>query len=276
MLKMAMLLLTTEKENNVKIMKRFNNTIERLKSNYRYVVKIIALPSCNVLANNLSGEEMIHEHGSVENFFENLHKEGHNKFKVYDRVKNGSTFKLDGDPYDVDLIAKEEPQTTAPTAIIPEVMQMSNQGLGAGMNALMMYQSMDYPKVEAERNQLKSDCEKQKEKIAQLEKQILINDLTNSNAKGTNELILGMAGHFAPFIGKLGDKIVGTPAVTEAVGLAGYDGLSETKKQVINIVKVANEDQAYYIGEVARNIDNPAFEEYIFEGLEKFTIKKVM
>jgi hypothetical protein len=260
-------------------MKKFENTINRLKTNYRTVVKIVALPSCTVVANNINGEEMINEFGSVEAFFEDLHTKGYNSLKIYDRVKNGSTFRSDGESYDIDLVAKTESvatenPTTPVAPIVPEVMNMQPQGMNAGMNALMMYQSFDYPKVEAERNTLKTENVALKEKIITLDKQILINDLTNSNAKGSNELMLGMMGHFAPIIGKVSDKIMGNNAV-EAVGLSGYEGLSELKKQVLAIVKVANEDQSYYIGEVARNIDNPAFEEYIFEGLEKFKIKVV-
>lgn len=258
-------------------MKKFENTIQRLKTNYRTVVKIVALPSCTVVANNINGEEMINDFGSVEAFFEDLHTKGHNSLKIYDRIKNGSTFKSDGESYDIDLVAKTESievEKPITPPIVPEVMNMQSQGLNAGMNALMMYQSFDYPKVEAERNTLKTENDALKEKIIALDKQILINDLTNSNAKGSNELMLGMMGHFAPIISKVSDKIMGNPVI-ESAGLSGNDGLSDLKKQVVAIVKAANDDQAYYIGEVARNIDNPAFEEYIFEGLEKFKIKVV-
>lgn len=257
-------------------MKRFDNTISKLKSDPAFQIKVVQLPENKVLANNMNAQQMSEQFGGVEQYFEALHKRGITALKIFDRRKNGSGFMSIGEPYTLNMVSKEEnapvvekqlPATQSqaiPAVPIPP-------GLSGGMNGTDFYRAMDYPKLETRCGLLEVENAGYKQKIAELERKILENEFSTAKANATTEMV----STFAPLLAPLLEKLIPSAApAAPAIGLTGSEQLSDTKRQVINIIMAASEDTAYYIGLVAKQMHNEAFQSELFALLDRFTITK--
>jgi hypothetical protein len=142
-------------------------------------------------------------------------------------------------------------------------------GLSGGMNGTDFYRAMDYPKLSSENQVLKVENAAQKAEIAKLEKEILQHEFSTNKADSTKDMIMGLAPLLAPILGKL----MPVAEAVAPVALAGPgENLSETKTQVINIIRTVDEDTAYYIGLVAKTMHNENFQVELFSLLDRYTI----
>lgn len=252
--------------------KRFTNTLSKLKSDKHFQIKVINTDSKKVLFNNINGEAMIQNYGSVENFFEEIFKTGVPGIKILDRRRNGSTFISIGEPYEIEFpenannkVAEEKTKEK----IVQTLDAIPMEGLKGGLNGQMIYASLRYPEVIAENQGFKTENQKLQDRVKELEKQIMQHEFSTASADRTQQTLLGLAPVIAPILEKL---FPAQAAVASVAGLTGTENLSDTKKQVINIINAVDENTAYYIGLTAKTMHNEAFQTALFELLDRFTI----
>jgi hypothetical protein len=93
-----------------------------------------------------------------------------------------------------------------------------------------------------------------------------MDQFSESKAKGNTEALAGLVPLLMPLISRF---IPAAPAI-EAVGLTGSESQSDTKSEVIRIIQAVDEDKAYYIGMVAKNMHNEAFQNQLFTLLDRY------
>lgn len=266
-------------------MEQFNSTIEKLKTNYRHIIKVVNASNGQTLANNVSCDDLTKNYGSVEAFFEDLYQKGIRQVMIYDRKKNGTSTIKEGEPYtvtfgdkstDVTAQTATQPMQQQPTFSTPTpTFQYGNQGTGmnGGMSAPeMIYKQMDHGRLERECMDLRSENKALLKQNAEYEKKILIHETLDGKSIAASTANKALVGEFMPLLAPLIGKLMETPAVPAAVGLMGAENLSETKKMALQQLQATDDGQVYYLCQLGKNLNNPAIEADFLALLEKYSL----
>jgi len=196
--------------------------IHKLETDQYYAVKVVNTNTNEELGNNLTGQKMISDFGSVEGFFKYLISKGINRIIVHPKRKNGSTFVFKGDPIvfqisDSNEYQRELQSVAKPLQQTPEPLQQNMSvsypqpastglngpfGLGFPEYVGLHVAANDKTRLETENLFLKSENDRLKEENQQLKEERLKNEYDIAKASGNKELLLGLGEVLGPIIGK--------------------------------------------------------------------------
>lgn len=253
----------------------FSKTIELLKSRPAFhAVKITDVMDNKILTcgkNGVSktGAEMITEHGSVENFFESLFKNGAKRVEIINRKKNGDVFAKNGEAYFFDFVANdggdEAYKMPSSEPSVQPIMPVLNGGMNSGMNGTI-YRDMDYPRIAAELETYKRKFEDLQEKHRTLEMKQMIVEATDEKSVAKIKANTEFFSQFSPALGALaqalGQKLI-APGVAMSPGLTGTENLSPVKMQFLQLMKQEDDNTIYFMGELLKKLGEDAvFDDY--------------
>lgn len=230
---------------------QLDNIINRLTTDPYFAVRIVNADTLKPIAANLTGQRMIEENESIEGYFNDMVASGHTSFVIQPRRKNGSSFKDDGQPIRIDTkiadTAVDTPPTLLPTPApvhVPEIMP----GLAGGLNAQMIYQHMDYPRVMSENRELTADNKRLKEKIEEMKEAALESKFSDSKAQGSKDMLNGIIEQAPAILAALGSFKGGAAAAIQTTGLAQpVAESSEVKQNLVDGIRNTSDSVASYI-----------------------------
>lgn len=216
--------------------KKMLEIIHKLETDQYYAVKVVNTDTNAELGNNLTGQKMISDFGSVEDFFKYLISRGVTRITIFPKRKNGSTYIFKGEPETFQISNDNttyQPETTpvaTPLQHSPVPVQQnisipvmpSNTGLngsfGLGFTEVvgLHVAANEKGRLEAENDYLKKDNERLKAENQELKEDRLKKEYDTAKASGNKELLLGLGETLSHVIG----KFMGGPAAVPT-GLNG-------------------------------------------------------
>ncbi len=244
-------------------MKQIQTIIDSLNNDPFYAIRITNADTMKVIGTNLTGEEMINEHESVEGFFNDLFSSVQNVI-IQPRRKNGSSYKDAGLPQKICTATKETEQTAPITPTLTAIpMPVDQMGLMGGLNAMeMSYRHQHFPKLERENEKLKSDNEALKEKIDKMKEEALEARFSESKAEGNKSLISGLMGALPGLISAAASLKNGSPLPATGLASPEVDNLSITKQNMIQAITDSSDQVTAYMLVTLKGINTvPEFAE---------------
>lgn len=253
---------------------RHQNTIQQLKTNPLWAITVVNKKDLQKVVINATGNILQEQYGSVENFFEDMFSKGITDIRVYERRKNGSTYRLVQE-YDWTMLPKDaaehkSAEVKTEKAVVDLNFNNGIPGLSglsglAGMEAT--YKFMDHPRLMAEVQRLSSENDTLKRDNESLKEANLRNELSGDKANSNKELILGLAPLLAPFLSKM------TAGAAAAPGLSGTDkNRTPAQMKVIDIIDNSDDLISTYLGIIGDNIENEAFANGLVELMQKHNL----
>ena len=93
-------------------MEKLDQLIEKLNTDKISAVSVLDLNTGEFVFRNITHAQIIQDYTSAEQFFESLFAQGHKRLNLIPRRKNGSTYKADGQGFEVNF-SKESQETPA-------------------------------------------------------------------------------------------------------------------------------------------------------------------
>jgi len=177
-------------------MQELDNLIEKLNNDNYSAISVFDLESQSFLYRNLIHAEIMTQFGSGEDFFETLFENGNRRLRLTLKRKNGSTYKLDGQPFEVNFSPKIEtvkPVETLPVIAPIPVQELVPNSFGLGTLDIMnlMVSKNDAQRLFTENEVLKSENKEQKKLIEELKEERLASKYNTEKSKGNQEMLLG-------------------------------------------------------------------------------------
>lgn len=249
-------------------MKQIQTIIDSLNNDSFYAIRITNADTLKVIGTNLTGDDMIRDHESVEGFFNDLFSSVQNVV-IQPRRKNGSSYKDAGEPQKICTEAKE-PQQTAPITPTLTAIPMpadSLNGLMGGLNAMeVSFRHQHYPMLLRENDQLKTENATLKEKIDTMKEEALEARFSDSKAEGNKDLLSGLMGAL-PAILTAASSLKGGGVPLPTAGLASpevEENVSVTKQNMIQAIKGSSDQVAAYMLITLKGINTvPEFAEQL-------------
>lgn len=178
-------------------MEKLEELIEKLNTDHYSAVSVFDLDTNLFVCRNKTHAQIISEHQSAEEFFEALFAKGHKRLNLSLKRKNGSTFKVDGSPFDVNFSspAQEEKKIIdlpIQTIQAEPVKTFENSfGLGQLDMVNLFVAKGDAQRLHSENQVLKSENLELKRKNDEQREEILGMKYSREGSKGTQEMLLG-------------------------------------------------------------------------------------
>ena len=197
--------------------------IDKLNNDQYSAVSVIDLDTNSFLCRNKTHAQIKEEFGSGEEFFESLFANGHKRLNLSLKRKNGSTFKLDGLPFDVNFskATQEQPVIKLPAQTIQsersvqaEPMFQNSFGLGQLDMINLFVAKNDVQRLQTENQYLIADNKEKSKKIEEQKEEILGFKYNREGSNNTQEMIMGAIKNMPMIMA----SVKGTPL--PAVGLA--------------------------------------------------------
>lgn len=226
----------------------FNNLVEALKTDNKLLISVFNANTFEKIIPAKTGENIILEYGSIENFFENIFQKNHRKISVSKYKKNGTgLLKIGNLQFDFSEKETTNIQPMIETTPIPAI-PMNNAGMN-GMVGLSFPELLNYgikanesDVLKIENKYLKEQNENFKLQIEELKEERLASKYDSENKKNNSTMLLGMAETFAPLLmNVLGKANIPSPSLNAPVN-DNIANLSDVKKQMIAFV---NEETTY-------------------------------
>lgn len=251
-------------------MEELEKLIDALNSDEFQAVSITDLESGLPIAKNLFGSEIIAKHGTAEDYFEYLNKNGHRKLMIYPRRKNGNSFKA-GTGFKVQFSENDNPEPTLnfdlPQKENTVLKKKKKKSKSKGFFGMGAVEIMDL-KINASRadglvhevNLLKTENQRLKDENSKLKEEELKNkyDATKQSiwvdiAKGVVDKAPGVMGFLM--------KAANAP-VAEVASMGSADvqtkksNIPEVKAKLIQAIHRANNEMAQVLLVILENINN--------------------
>lgn len=218
-----------------------------------YAVNVTDTEKLHRIHTKITGDKMVEDFGGVEEYFNYLAK-NYNTVGVELLRKNGSAYRPHSDNGPVIFNFKQKPiqaqpsqeATPNPSYPAPTHSPGFNPGLmgGFGLSGIdTAYRYVDYPKVEAERNELKVKVEALKDEIARLKEEALEVRFSETKAIGNKEM-------FAEIISALPAVAAAFATKGASPGLASpapAEDISEIKQVLISGIKEQSDTVSQYM-----------------------------
>lgn len=175
-------------------MQELDNLIEKLNTDKYSAVSVFDLKANRWIFRNKSHEEIKDEFESAEDFFEDLFAKGHRNLNLTLKRKNGSTYKIDGEPFDVNFSTGNKPQAVEVQQAKPVQTQdifANSFGLGTLDVMNLMVAKNDASRLHTENEVLKSENKDLKKKYEDIREEQLASKYDTNKSKGTQEMLLG-------------------------------------------------------------------------------------
>jgi len=255
-------------------MKQLKTTIAKLKQDPLHAITVKDLQTGTKLLMNANGSYLTEQFGSVEGFFEDLHKREILEFEVQDRRKNGSSYKTES-VYSVNATPKNETTSMKETVHTPEVQPANYYGSlnGPGLSmAEVNYRTFDHSRLVQELSQSKEKIERLEKDNKKLELENLEYRLEGKKSAVSAESLKS----FAPVLSQILPMILagraGAPMHNQAL-MAPAGDLSPLKNQFIEMVKVTDDDMIEYFIAIAQGIaTNTVFDNELSELMTKHNL----
>jgi thiol-disulfide isomerase/thioredoxin len=211
-------------------MQELDNLIEKLNTDKYSAVSVFDIPANRWLFRNKSHQEITEEYQSAEDFFEDLFAKGHRNLSLTLKRKNGSTHKIDGEPFDVNFSAQSKAQTAVATPVQQakpmQVQDVFSNSFGLGTLDVMnlMVAKNDASRLHTENEVLKSENKELKKKYEEIREEQLASKYDTNKSKGNQEMLLGAIQQLPTLI----SFVKGTPVVGLSAPVETYE--SEAKQ----------------------------------------------
>lgn len=237
-------------------MNKLIEIIQKLKSDVYAAITVIdkAKPLQKVCTDQ-TGQMLIEKHGSIENFFETLNKNGVKELLVIVRRKNGSTFKEDSKyaPIEMSFEPKAQDQQNYSQAQSNAQSQNSMNWLAGGLNqADAIYKMMDHTRLVQEVEKLAAKNEILEKDNNELRDKNLRNEISGSNSAANAEMLKT----FAPLLMPLVNKLVAAP---DAAASLAQPNLSPLKQQFVTIAQSMDDETLNDLIFIMQNFANAEF-----------------
>lgn len=258
-------------------MKQLESLIHKLNTDVYASVTVYDRDKEAYIHRNMLQEKIIDDYGSAEEFFEQLYASGHKKLTLFPKRKNGNSFKVDGDSFDVNFGKQtNEKMENSQKPAKKKKKKKKNDSFGLGASEIFDLKLSAYEKDRFSRENeiLTAKCERlETENKALVEEKlerkykIEKNDALNATIQGglkSLPMIMKGLGMNVP------DSALGLQAnVTEFED----ENLSGVKKGFIEVLKATDDDmvtlmQVIY-NKINQNVETNQFAIDLQELLQK-------
>jgi len=240
-------------------MEKLLTIIQKLKTDVYSAITVFNQDTSRKIESNASGEFLIQKNVSIENFFEQLNKDGVKNITIVVRRKNGSSktgLNYKDDPKFLPIQMSFEPKQEAQSNHnLPATQQNSMSWLAGGLNqADAIYKMMDHTRLVQECETMKAKNEILEKDNKELREKVLRNEISSGNSQANAELIKTLAPLLMPVVSKL----VASP---EVPGL-GNANISPVKQNFITAVQGMDDDSISFVAQIMAHFGN---ENYVKE-----------
>jgi len=258
-------------------MKQLESLIQKLNTDVYASVTVFDRDTQAYIHRNMLQEKIIDDYGCAEDFFESLYASGHKKLTLFPKRKNGNSFKVDGDSFEVNFGKQETKMTKSDSTTAKKKKKKKKKdsfGLGASEIFDLKLGAYEKERFAKENDILTAKCDKLEAENKALNEEKLErkykvekNDALNATIQGglkSLPMILKGLGYNVP------DAAIGLQAnVTEFED----ENLSPVKKGFIQVLKATDDDmvtlmQVIY-NKVNQNLETNEFAIDLQELLQK-------
>lgn len=190
-------------------MQALDNLIDKLNSDSYSAVSVLDLDTNSFLFRNKTHTEIITDYGSAEEFFESLFAKGHSRLTLALKRKNGSSYKIDGQSFDVNFSKQDQSSQAQQVQQIPVQQVKTPQadifsnsfGLGTLDIMNLMVAKNDASRLFTEVETLKAENKEYKKKYEDIREEQLASKYDTNKSKGTQEMLLGAIQQIPTLIG---------------------------------------------------------------------------
>jgi hypothetical protein len=190
-------------------MQELDNLIDKLNTDSYSAVSVLDLDTNSFLFRNKTHTEIIAEYGSAEEFFESLFAKGHSRLTLALKRKNGSSYKIDGQSFDVNFSKQDQSSQVQQVQQIPVQQVKAPQadvfsnsfGLGTLDIMNLMVAKNDASRLFTEVETLKAENKDYKKKYEEIREEQLQSKYDTNKSKGTQEMLLGAIQQLPTLIG---------------------------------------------------------------------------
>lgn len=199
-------------------MEKLDQLIEKLNNDSLSAVSVKDLDTRQKLFLTKTHFQILEDHGTAEEFFNDLFAKGHKRLELTPRRKNGSVYKTVGQDFEINL---SDPQVVAPAVTqqqpetIPAVpMQQQNMfsnsfGLGQLDMVNLFVAKNDATRLHTENAMLLTKTEAQQKLIEELKEERLEQKYNREGSKGNQEMLMGVVQSLPQIMA----MVKGSPAV---------------------------------------------------------------
>lgn len=227
-------------------MKQLESLMHKLNTDVYASVTVYDRDTEAYIHRNMLQQKIIDDYGTAEEFFEQLYASGHKKLTLFPKRKNGNSFKLDGDSFDVNFGKQEtkmEKSEQKPAKKKKKKKKNDSFGLGASEIFDLKLSAYEKDRFSRENEVLTAKCERLETENRALVEEKLQKRFTVEKNEALNATILGGIKQIPLIMKGLGmnvpDAAIGLNA---QVGEFEDESLSPVKKGFIEIIKVTDED----------------------------------
>jgi len=176
-------------------MQELDHLIEKLNTDQYSAVSVFDLDTNSFVFRNKTHVEITADEGTAEQFFETLFANGHKRLSLSLKRKNGSTFKIDGQSFEVNFSKDNSEPMPAPQA--PNVPQQptdffqNSYGLGTLDMINLFVAKGDAQRLLTENEVLKAENKEFKKQNEELKEERLASKYDINKSKGNQEMLLG-------------------------------------------------------------------------------------
>jgi hypothetical protein len=227
-------------------MKQLESLIHKLNTDVLASVTVYDRDLAAYIHRNIRHEKIIDDYTCAEDFFESLYASGHKKLTLFPKRKNGNSFKVDGDSFDVNFGKQEtkmEKSEQKPAKKKKKKKKNDSFGLGASEIFDLKLGAYEKDRISRENEILVAKCEKLETENKALTEEKLQKKFTVEKNEALNATILGGIKQIPLIMKGLGynvpDAALGLQAnVTEFED----ENLSPVKKGFIQVLKATDDD----------------------------------
>ena len=228
-------------------MKQLESLMNKLNTDVYASVTVYDRDTEAYIYKNMLREKIIDTYGSAEEFFEQLYASGHKKLTLFPKRKNGNSFKVDGDSFDVNFgkQTNEKMEKSEQKTAKKKKKKKKNDSFGLGASEIFDLKLSAYEKDRFSRENeiLTAKCERLETENRALVEEKLQKKFTVEKNEALNATILGGIKQI-PFI----MKGLGMSVPDAALGLNANvtefedENLSPVKKGFIEMLKATDDD----------------------------------
>lgn len=197
-------------------MEKLNQLIEKLNNDPLSAVSVKDLDTRQKLFLTKTHFQIIEDHGTAEEFFNDLFAKGHKRLELTPRRKNGSVYKTVGQDFEISLsdpqaVQQPVPQQPEPIQAVPMQQNIfaNSYGLGQLDMVNLFVAKNDATRLHTENAMLLTKTEAQQKLIEELKEERLEQKYNREGSKGNQEMLMGAIQSLPQIMA----MVKGTPAV---------------------------------------------------------------
>lgn len=260
------------------MMKQLESLIQKLNTDVYASVTVFDRDTQAYIHRNMLQEKIIDDYSCAEDFFESLYASGHKKLTLFPKRKNGNSFKVDGNSFDVTFgkqdTEKMENSNSKPSKKKKKKNKSNSFGLGASEIFDLKLSAYEKDRFSRENEILTAKCDKLEAENKALNEEKLQKKFTVEKNEALNATILGGIKQIPIIMQGLGYNVpIATTGLQANVTEFEDENLSPVKKGFIQVLKATDDDmvtlmQVIY-NKVNQNIETNEFAIELQELLQK-------